>query len=74
MLDIPRLGAAWRLLTPREITRSNVQAQGEARDTREVPPGTILRDAAGIQAQRDRRLREEAERLLNDYGWRRANF
>ncbi len=72
LIDIPRIGATWRLLEPKEIQRTSMSAQGEARDARDVPSGSIQRAAAGYEAQRNERIRQEVERLLIRYGWRQA--
>lgn len=72
LLDIPRLGACWRLLGPREASRTSVQAQAESRDQREVPTGMTQRVALGMKAQRDDRIRQEVERRISSYGWRGA--
>ena len=65
--DIPPLGAAARLVAPREVKRATTEAQPESRTAAEVPPGTN-RSAAGTLLQlRDQRLREEAARLNQRY-------
>lgn len=61
--DIPPLGAAARLLAAREARRSSVDAQPEARQAQDVPPGTARSAAAQLFALRDRRLKEEAGKL-----------
>lgn len=63
MLDIPVLGAAWRLLAPREAKRTFTEAQSEPRLSEEVPPGSTIRAAAGLKMLRDQRIDEEAARL-----------
>jgi len=63
MLDIVPLGAAWRLLATREVSRTQTEAQGEPRNSQEVPPGHIVQTAAALKKQRDDRLGEEAGRL-----------
>jgi hypothetical protein len=70
LLDIPPLGAASRLLAPQEISRSDAQSQGEARVANEVRPGQRFSAALGLMSLRDRRLAQEAERLLSKWGWR----
>lgn len=72
MVDIPPYGAAARLLAGREAQRSAMEAQGEARAPVEVRVGETLRSAAGLQAWRDKRIVEEAERLAGRFRWRRT--
>ena len=69
MIDIPPLGAAARLMLPQETQRANPAAIGRSRLADEVPPGHISQTAQELLAWRDRRLDDEAKRLLNDYGW-----
>jgi hypothetical protein len=64
MLDIPPYGAAWRLLSTREVPRTFADAQPEARRSEEVPPGHNDRTAAGLKRIRDQRLAEETSRLI----------
>jgi hypothetical protein len=69
MVDIPPMGAAARLLLPREISRTDDAAIGRSRLAEEVPPGHTSRTAAELFTWRDNRIEDEARRLLNDYGW-----
>jgi len=69
MLDIPPLGAAWRLLAPREIDRMEMGTQGEPRSAQEVQGGMTAAVARGLKALRDTRLADEAARLKNMYPW-----
>lgn len=50
-LDIPPMGAAWRLAAPAEIERNSTRRQGDSRRAEEVPAGAKLRASAGL-AQR----------------------
>ncbi len=63
MNDIPPYGAAWRLLSTREIKRTFADAQPEARNVEAVPPGYTDQTAARLKRIRDDRLDEEAARL-----------
>lgn len=65
--DIPPLGAAARLVAPREVTRSRLDAQPEPRRAEEVPPGTSRQAAGGLLALRNARLSEESARLISHY-------
>lgn len=70
MLDIPPIGAAVRLLFPAEIGRTDDAAMGRSRLAEETPPGHASRTAREMLEWRDRRLADEAKRLLNEYGWK----
>lgn len=70
MVDIPSIGAAWRLLAPREIARTFSEAKTQEQTIQEIPADFIGRVAARIQAIRDQRVNEEAERLSVQWPWR----
>lgn len=72
MFDIPRYGALWRLLGPREIRRTDKTTQNQSADNEAVPPGYITQTMSRIRELHRARLREEAERLTADYGWEHA--
>jgi hypothetical protein len=65
--DIPPLGAAARLVAPREVRRAQYDAQPEPRVAADVPPGASRNAAGGLLALRNQRLREEAARLHRSY-------
>lgn len=65
--DIPPLGAAARLVAPREVKRAATESQPESRTAAEVPPGTNRQAAGALLQIRDTRLREEASRLQQRY-------
>lgn len=67
MLDIPPLGAAWRLETPREVKRTQTYAQGDSRVADEVEAGAILRTGQFLKVIRDQRINEERARLRAKY-------
>lgn len=69
MVDIPVLGACWRLLGPREALRVQTAAQGQSGAAEAVPPTAITRTSEWFYQQRQRRLGEEAMRLLRDFPW-----
>lgn len=60
MLDIPPLGAAWRLLAAQEPKRSATHAQPEPRIAQEVPPQAALQAAGALKTLRDQRIAEES--------------
>jgi hypothetical protein len=65
--DIPPLGAAARLVAPRDVKRSFTEAQPESRAAADVPPGTSSRAAGALLGLRNQRLREESARLHAKY-------
>jgi hypothetical protein len=67
MYDIPPLGAAARLVAPREVKQGFSEHQGEPRRAQEVPPGTNLRSAQALLGLRDRRISAERARLHQLY-------
>jgi hypothetical protein len=69
-LDIPALGAAWRLMFMREARRATELMQGEPRVESEVPPLYISKTAAQFKILRDSRLADAQYRLLRMYGIR----
>lgn len=68
MIDIPPIGAAWRLLSTREILRTLVEAQGQPADLQFQPPMYIAKAAQALKQQRDGRLNDVQVWLLNRYG------
>lgn len=70
MLDILPYGVAWRLLSSREIGRTETDAQAEPRDSAEVPPGHIIQTARALKTQRDERVAEAARLLQHKWGVR----
>ena len=65
--DIPPLGAAARLMQFRELKRSFTEAQGEPRRAQEVPVGSSLTAAKGIEMLRMQRIEAERTRLNKMY-------
>lgn len=62
-VDIPPLGAAMRLVAPREIKRSFSEDQGDTRRASEIPPGSATNSMRGIASLRAQRIQAEAGRL-----------
>lgn len=62
--DIPPLGAALRLVAPREIKRNFTEGQGDTRRSAEVGAGAVAGSYRGIAALRAARIQSEAERLM----------
>jgi hypothetical protein len=63
MQDIPPMGAAVRLVAPREISRNFTDSQGDSRRAEEVPPGAVAASMRGLAALRQSRVNAEAGRL-----------
>ena len=70
MTDIPSLGASARLLLGEESLRLDLHAQGDSRTDAAVAAGDRARYSMILQGQYDRRVGEEARRLMSLYGIR----
>lgn len=70
--DLPYLGAAIALTSPREIKRNQTEAQPDSRKANEVPPGAVMNSVAGLEKIRSRRIKGENERLYQLYGHQRT--
>ena len=62
-VDIPPFGAAWRLMSGREVRRSLTEAQGQVADLTNVPGGYQIKASSEFKQFRDARLRDAAWRL-----------
>lgn len=69
--DIVALGAAVRLMAPREVKRNYIDAEGDSRRAEEVPPGATLQSYRGIMAIREERINAERSRLNQRYPYKR---
>lgn len=67
MHDLPPLGAAMRMVMPREIKRNFTEAQGEPRRAQEVPAGAVAGSMRAIAAQRQNRIMAEAGLLAQQF-------
>jgi hypothetical protein len=70
MTDIPALGAAASLLLGEESLRLDLHSQGDSRSDGAVAAGDRARYSLVLQAQYDRRVSEEARRLMSKWGVR----
>ena len=70
MQDIPALGAAASLLLGEESLRLDLHSQGDSRSDGAVAAGDRARYSLVLQAQYDRRVSQEARRLMSLYGIR----
>lgn len=68
MQDIPALGAAGSLMLGEESTRLDLHAAGDSRIDAAVNAGDRARYSLVLQAQYDRRVSQEARRLMAEYG------
>lgn len=69
MLDIPPLGAAWRLMVSQEAKRQDTRTLGQSRDATEVPAQAALQTTQALKAMRDARIAEEQLSLVAKYGF-----
>lgn len=69
--DILSIGAAVRLIAPREVRRNFTDAQGDPRLAEEVPPGAVAASVRPLMALRRERIGEESSRLRERYPTRR---
>ena len=70
MIDIPSLGAAASLLLGEESLRLDLHSQGDSRSDAAVAAGDRARYSLVLQAQYDRRVSQEARRLMSKWGVR----
>ena len=70
MTDIPALGAAASLLLGEESLRLDLHSQGDSRSDAAVAAGDRARYSMVLQAQYDRRVSQEARRLMSKWGVR----
>ena len=70
MQDIPALGAASSLMLGEESTRLDLHAAGDSRVDAAINAGDRARYSLVLQAQFDRRISQEARRLMAEYGVR----
>lgn len=66
-VDLPPLGAALRLVAPRDVKRSFSESQGEPRRAEEVAVGGAIQGMRGLLALRAERILAEAARLERYY-------
>lgn len=74
LLDIIGLGVAARLVTPKEIARVDVTAQGRSRRAEEVREGSISRVGTTHWELRNLRLGEAVKRLASTWGWTESTW
>lgn len=70
MQDIPSLGAAATLMLGEESNRLDLHAMGDSRGDSALTAGDRARHSMLLQAQYDRRVSQEARRLMSLYGVR----
>ena len=67
MYDLPDLGAALRLMDPREVKRNFYEAQPDPRKAAEIPPQAVANSSAKLEARRTMRIAAEADRINSVY-------
>ena len=67
MYDLPDLGAALRLMDPREVKRNFYEAQPDPRKATEIPPQAVANSSAKIEARRTMRINAESDRIMTAY-------
>ena len=67
MYDLPDLGAAIRLMQPREIKRNFYEAQPDPRKAAEIPPNAVANSSAKLEMQRQKRIDAESDRIMSVY-------
>lgn len=67
MLDLPDLGAAIKLMQPREVKRNFYEAQPDPRKAQEIPPQAVANSSAKLEKQRSARIDAEADRIMSAY-------
>ena len=67
MYDLPDLGAAIRLMDPREIKRNFIESQPDPRKAPEVPPAATANSQVKLEKQRQARIDAECERIVRAY-------
>lgn len=67
MHDLPPMGAAVRLVAPREIRRNFYESQGDSRRAEEVPPGAVGSSMRPLAALRAGRIENEKARLAQQW-------
>lgn len=67
MYDLPDLGAALRLMDPREVKRNFYESQPDPRKAAEIPPNAVANSAAKIEMRRTTRINAESDRIMSAY-------
>jgi hypothetical protein len=67
MYDLPDLGAAIRLIQPREVKRNFWEAQPDPRKAVEVPPQAVANSSVKLEQMRQKRIDAEADRIMSAY-------
>jgi hypothetical protein len=69
MVDLPPMGAAIRLVTPRDVKRTFVETQGEPRRAEEVPAGSVVNTLRPLMDLRQLRIMAEQARLIDQFSY-----
>jgi len=65
--DLSDLGAAIRLVEPREVKRNFIESQPDPRKAPEVPPNAVMNSSAKLERQRQLRIDAEADRIMRAF-------
>ena len=65
--DIPVIGATIQLMQAREFSRNNFMVQPDPRKATDVPAGAIMNSTSRMEVWREKRIREEVERIRKQY-------
>ena len=66
---LPPVGAAIRLVLPREVKRNFSEAGLEPRRMEEVPPQAVMRSVGGLQLLRSQMISAERANLAQEWPW-----
>lgn len=66
-VDLPAIGAQILLVQPREVKRTFIESQPDARKATEVPPNATQQSTNALEKQRQRRIDAEADRLMRAF-------
>lgn len=70
LLSVVTYGTMWRLMSGREVPRTDLHASGETRRAEENPPGFSAKTAGELLRLRDRVLAAESVKLRSRYSYR----
>lgn len=65
--DIPIIGATIQLMQAREFSRNSFMVQPDPRKATDVPAGAIMNSTQRMEIWREKRIREEVERIRKQY-------
>jgi len=66
-VDLPPMGAAVRLVEPREIKRNFIESQPDPRKAAETPPGAVMNSMRALAMRRQSRIDAVADDLRRQW-------